>query len=307
MEGQIGLEKTPNEYVNKLVEVFREVARVLRPDGTLWLNLGDSYSSRSGAGPSLPGHNAKVRATQQGVQGGACSPPPGLKPKDLIGIPWRVAFALQADGWYLRSDIVWAKTSCMPESVRDRPTKEPGGGRNKRSWWHINPRPYKGAHFAVWPPELVEPMIRAGTSEKGCCPTCGAQWERLLRKEKVEPNATDTGNRKGLHSPTYSRHKQSIPGGQTLVSTKVVEERWVQTCGCPEHEPVHAVVLDLFSGSATTGMVALLEGRDYIGFDLNVSYLPMAIARIQGEPPPDEGLESRPTGGVFDLFGPEGD
>lgn len=221
VSGQHGLEKTPEEYVAKMVEVFREVRRVLRDDGTLWLNLGDSYG-----GERKTGRNDSVR---QGVKTGGnfeagpishvCS---GLKPKDLVGIPWRVAFALQADGWYLRQDIIWSKPNPMPESVTDRCTKSheyiflmsksakywydadavkeaatsiphaPGnrkapesgmggaanigdvtkvwgadGQRNRRSVWHISTRPYKGAHFATFPPALIEPCIKAGCPEGG--------------------------------------------------------------------------------------------------------------------------------------------
>src|SRR5690606_20470253 len=119
VEGQIGLEPTPEEYIEKMVEVFREVRRVLRDDGTLWLNLGDSYATKPCGGI---GSNAKVTATKKAIQKSA-GIPQGLKPKDLVGIPWRVAFALQADGWYLRSDIIWHKPNAMPESVKDRPTK----------------------------------------------------------------------------------------------------------------------------------------------------------------------------------------
>jgi len=122
-EGQIGLESTPEAYVAKMVEVFAEVRRVLRPDGTLWLNLGDSYANNKGS--DLPGTNALVGSTKKGVQRAVKRVPAvwGLKPKDLVGIPWRVAFALQSDGWYLRQDIIWHKPSPMPESVRDRCTK----------------------------------------------------------------------------------------------------------------------------------------------------------------------------------------
>jgi site-specific DNA-methyltransferase (adenine-specific) len=228
-EGQIGLEETPQEYVAKLVEAFRGVRRVLRDDGTLWLNLGDSYASVGGGhGGRLDNQRGvggkRVHASGAGDQG-ARRTPPGLKPKDMIGIPWRVAFALQDDGWWLRSDIIWAKGNAMPESVKDRPTKsheyvfllakspeyfydheairephtmtpqrrlspieerssfgqrqahtEAGSrtraevaidghpnGRNKRTVWHINPKPYKGAHFAVFPSELPELCIKAGS------------------------------------------------------------------------------------------------------------------------------------------------
>lgn len=223
-DGQIGLEPTPDEFVAELVSVFREVRRVLRDDGTLWLNLGDSYASDfKGTG----GLNSK-----QPTNAGSLYAPRkfnhGAKPKDLLGIPWRVAFALQADGWYLRSDIIWSKPNPMPESVTDRPTKAHeyvfllskspryfydadairekladanaqrttahydtadrygagnggnGGldslaarmrsgehsGANKRSVWTVATQPYPGAHFATFPPKLIEPCILAGSPEK---------------------------------------------------------------------------------------------------------------------------------------------
>ena len=245
VEGQLGLESTPDEYVAKMVEVFREVRRVLRDDGKVWLNLGDSYAAGK-AGRTDHGTNDPTVGLV-GNSKGAVSPgkvvprkaPPGFKPKDLIGIPWRVAFALQADGWYLRQDIIWAKPNPMPESVRDRCTKaheyifllskkrkyyydhdairepfasdysrdaikknrgaggqRPAGnnfskqarhkdglktpatradraallnpmGRNRRSVWTVAPKPFKGAHFAVFPPDLIEPCILAGCPEGG--------------------------------------------------------------------------------------------------------------------------------------------
>jgi DNA modification methylase len=389
VEGQLGSEETLEEYVARLVKVFREVARVLRPDGTLWLNLGDSYvSSPTGnMGTKSKLHEAYTSETytstieNQYTKRSRPPTPSNLKPKDLVGIPWRVALALQADGWYLRSDIVWAKSACMPESIRDRPTRaheyvflfahpdsggryfydadairegshthtrkgtkgghkltqmggykglaggtlkrdpdEPYGfardittvGRNKRSWWNINPKPYKGAHFAVWPPKLVEPMIKAGTSEKGCCPTCGSQWERVV--EKVIP--TDPGRSEDaqhVQAADQLSARAASTGARRLGQayqdqldknpSKTIG--WRPTCECPEHKPVRAVVLDPFSGSATTGMVALGIRRDYIGIDLNEDDLPMAQARILDEPAPEKG-ESTPTEGVFALFGEEG-
>jgi len=218
VDGQIGLEETPNQYVAKLVEVFREVRRVLRDDGTLWLNLGDSYAgncSRTSTGRAGMGNEREGIFTRSGE---------GLKPKDLIGIPWRVAFALQADGWYLRQDIIWHKPNPMPESVTDRCTKSHeyifllsksknyyydheavkenarehvgnvlenrdsgtgiarglngqadrqgnfapvGNGRNKRSVWTVTTKPYSGAHFATFPPDLIEPCVLAGSPENG--------------------------------------------------------------------------------------------------------------------------------------------
>lgn len=191
--GQLGLEQTPDEYVQNMVEVFRCVKDVLADDGTLWLNIGDSYAG-SGKGRNADGTHQEggKQGTSRGTVEGRLikTHAPDCKPKDLIGIPWRVALALQADGWYLRQDIIWSKPNPMPESVRDRCTKAheyiflmskspryyydheaskedavTGGGlkRNRRSVWTVATKPYKGAHFAVFPPALIEPCILAGS------------------------------------------------------------------------------------------------------------------------------------------------
>ena len=269
--GQIGLEQTPEEYVAKMVEVFRCVRDVLADDGTLWLNIGDSYA-RTGGTDCKVSETAQVGSTRNTLeqmgdrtQSAAAI---GLKPKDLIGIPWMLAFALRADGWYLRQDIIWAKPNPMPESVRDRCTKaheymfllskseryffdseamqesasgrEPGNRshkhsdrvarevaegnhrertklglasmgpretRNRRSVWTVATRPYKGAHFATFPPALIEPCILAG----------------------------------------------SRPGD---------------------------IVLDPFIGSGTTAAVAIQHGRQYLGCELNPEYKPLQDERI---------------------------
>lgn len=181
---QIGAEEKLEDYIQDLVNVFREVRRSLRNDGTFWLNIGDAYTSggRTWRAPDKknPGRAMNYRPNT----------PDGLKPKDLIGLPWRIAFSLQADGWFLRSDIVWNKPNCQPESVKDRPTRsheyvflfskseqyyfdqdsimEPAisesGLRNRRSVWNINTEGYKGAHFAVFPPKLVEYCVLAGSA-----------------------------------------------------------------------------------------------------------------------------------------------
>lgn len=184
IDGQIGAENIVNTYIDDLVKVFREVRRTLKDDGTLWLNIGDSYTSG----------NRKWRDSDKKNPAREMSyrppTPEGLKPKDLIGVPWKVAFALQADGWYLRSDIIWNKPNCQPESVKDRPTRsheyiflltksekyyydyqairEPANNavlKNKRSVWNINTNGFKGAHFAVFPPELVKQCMLAGSSK----------------------------------------------------------------------------------------------------------------------------------------------
>lgn len=249
---EIGQEETVEGYVEKMVEVFREVRRVLRPDGTLWLNLGDSYMAQKGVSPPPQSIGGQRDMPKDFVPGNR-KEQKGLKHKDLIGIPWRVAFALQADGWWLRQDIVWAKPNPMPESVRDRCTrsheyifmltkkphyyydheaiKEPtttaphapgnktrtqpkekgdrdpslSGERvwgsdmkNKRSVWTVNTKGYKGAHFAVYPKNLIEPCIMAGTSEGGCCSECGMPYERHTVNpiENLEP--VDSIERKGV-------------------------------------------------------------------------------------------------------------
>ena len=259
VDNQIGLEETPDEYIDRLVTVFREVKRVLRDDGTLWLNIGDSYCGTGDKGnykdPKNPeGRNGQAVAKNKRID--------GIKSKDMIGIPWMLAFALRDDGWYLRQDIIWHKPNPMPESVRDRCTKSheyiflfskkpkyyfdsdairenakpdnsvrdrdhtklnntPGrtrmGGlktnhytkRNKRDVWKVATRPYKEAHFATFPEQLIEPCILAGSRPNG-------------------------------------------------------------------------IVLDPFFGSGTTGVVAEKFGRRYIGIELNEEYVELAKKRLNG-------------------------
>lgn len=184
IDGQIGLEESVEAYIAALVEIFEEVRRTLRPDGTLWLNIGDSYTS-GGRTWRAPDKKNPVRAMDSRP-----ATPIGLKPKDLIGVPWRLAFALQAAGWYLRADVVWNKPNCQPESVKDRPTRsheyvfllsksehysyDPDahrgpGGRNLRTVWDINTVAYREAHFATFPPALVEPCISLGSKPGELC------------------------------------------------------------------------------------------------------------------------------------------
>ncbi|MGR5531720.1 DNA-methyltransferase [Vibrio alfacsensis] len=185
MDGQIGAEETIHEFIKDLVEIFREVRRTLKDDGLLWLNIGDSFTS---GGRSWRDKDKKNPARGMSYR---APTPEGLKPKDLIGLPWRLALALQDDGWYLRSDNIWYKPNCQPESVKDRPTrsheyvfllsksekyyydhesvKEPTSDgrsmRNRRTVWEVKTKPFKGAHFAVYPPELVEICVKAGSRE----------------------------------------------------------------------------------------------------------------------------------------------
>jgi site-specific DNA-methyltransferase (adenine-specific) len=182
IDGQIGLEGTLPQFINHLVAIFNEIKRVLRDDGTLWVNIGDGYTSGN------RGYRATDKKNPARAMAVRPDTPEGMKPKDLQGIPWRLAFALQDDGWYLRSDIVWHKPNAMPESVKDRPTraheylfmltkseryfydyeavKEPGLNgklRNRRSVWDVNTQPFAEAHFATFPQKLIEPCILAST------------------------------------------------------------------------------------------------------------------------------------------------
>jgi len=166
----------------------------------------------------------------------------------------------------------------------------------------VNPRPFKSAHFAVFPPTLVKPMIQASTSKKGVCEACGTPWLRHTTRSKITSDLAISSRRKDLHGPTYRRHSQSIPGGQSLVSTEVVSSDWEPGCECGA-SIARASILDPFSGSGTTGMVALQEGRNYIGIDLNPDYLPLAKTRILGKHArvsPKQDSES--LGGILDLL-----
>jgi DNA modification methylase len=332
VDGQIGQEPTPDAYAETLVGVFREVRRVLRDDGTVWLNLGDSYA----ANRSYQVSDGKHQSHDYGGSN-AMKVPGGLKPKDLVGIPWRVALALQADGWYLRSDIIWAKGNPMPESVKDRPTcshehvfllskskryfydneaiKEPlacpdaadgtrvfGGkqgprnakhgertsgrtysetpsGRNKRDVWQINTRPFPGAHFAVYPPDLVEPCILAGTSERGECRQCGAPVQRTSERVPVEPISH---NGSDFHRGKTAVHHEGRASRKPR--TQLTPNGWDRACEC-DGEIGPQVVLDPFSGAGTTGLVAMARGRDYVGIELNEEYATMAAERIRDNAP----------------------
>lgn len=325
-QGHLGLEPTPELFVKHLTDIFREVRRTLHPSGVCWVNIGDSY-----------------------------------KNKNLIGIPWMTAFALRADGWYLRSDIIWAKglSFCpsyvgriMPESVKDRPNKsheymflltksdkyfydhvtvaEKGSGRipgnkkfqknsnedslkvrnglgkqdgllsaqqqpqmtrNIRTVWTIPVKPFKGAHFATAPMALVEPCIKAGSSEHGVCGECGNPWMRVITKSKPSADAyklvggDKDGNYTGQATKPYtgslaqnaSDTKRNILNSMKVVSTT----SWKASCDC-NASIVPATVLDPFFGAGTTGLAAQQLGRAYVGCELNPDYAKMAQERIDG-------------------------
>ena len=325
-EKQLGMEDTPEEFVDNLVKVFREVKRVLRDDGTVWLNLGDSYSS-----------GGRTTTTNQSLRGdkdyGVTRPKPskGIKPKDLIGIPWRVALALQQDGWYLRQDIIWHKPNPMPESVKDRCTKaheyifllsknvkyyfdneaikedskyhgkdkrsDKGNIRyegkrtsnkdtkaqqsfvtinpkkNKRSVWTITTKPFKGAHFATFPMDLIEPCVLAGCPEK-ICVGCGKPYERVMQRPKQLE--VDRNKRSGLDDrkvggvlDKYNRENPPIDLGLQ------------KQCDCETNETKAGTVLDPFGGSGTTGIVAVNHNRHAVLCELNQEYIDLAKERIE--------------------------
>lgn len=395
VDGQLGLEDTPEEYVARMVEVFREVRRVMRPDATCWLNLGDSFAGARGGTQGETGQRAR-RTQPPGRERSETREASGLKPGDLVGIPWRVAFALQADGWWLRQDNVWHKPNPMPESLngwrwekcrvkvgaragnkqttnvgshtaqsggvetaewspcpgcdkcapndglvlrkgswrttsaheyvfqlakapqyfcdaeavrepvsqtdgakawrrifdpaKDRKqialgrtpgkrNKQDGAGRNPRSVWSITTRPYSGAHFATFPPELPERCIRAATPEK-VCGDCGAPWAPV-----VEISGGTTGRSwhegddrlaRGQRSGTRENRRLAADGFETDYQRKVLAHR--PTC---DHgaEPARAVVLDPFGGAGTTKLQAEAMGRRAVSLDLSLAYSRMAALR----------------------------
>ena len=271
---EIGLDPTSDEYVAKLVAVFREVRRVLRDDGTLWLNLGDSYASSGQSGKQSPssrlgvGCDGSVRRAG-GTPGpnpkmidqvfGRAPTPPGLKPKDLIGIPWRVAFALQADGWWLRQDIIWHKPNPMPESVRDRCTK------SHEYLFLLS----KADRYYFDADAIAEPSIKGSAGSRfDAGKTALHGLGRSSEKDRIE---RDSRNRRSVWTIATRPYK----GAHFATFTPALVEPCV-LAGCP----VGGTVLDPFSGSGTTAAVATSLGRRAIGIELNAEYLPLAHERI---------------------------
>lgn len=301
--GQIGLEPTPDDFISAMLEVGEQLWRVLRDDGTLFLNLGDSY-----AGHNLPGwrpgneEKNQVVSNKNGVgYFGGC------KPKDLIGIPWRVALALQAAGWYLRDAIVWHKPSPMPSSQSDRCTssyefifqltkkaryyfdmeaiKELGitteyqddiKWPSPRNVWRIpGDGGFSGEHYATFPLELPTRCIKAGTSEKGCCADCGAPYIRITEREQLKRERPNDFLKRNGASGTGSFINQTVEG----VEVRTVG--WEASCKC-EAGIVPCRVIEPFCGVATTLLAASQLGRDSVGIELNPDYVAMARRRIEG-------------------------
>jgi DNA modification methylase len=267
-DGQIGLEKSPEEYVAKMVAVFAEVRRVLRDDGTLWLNVGDSYAGgctigRNDAGKDIGGRGGnKIGSGNPGPQGSRCNAD-SLKPKDLCGIPWRLAFALQSDGWYLRQDIIWHKPNPMPESVRDRCTKAHEYvflmSKSSRYYWDSD----SVRENMDKPPDI---RLRSSTFNK-----VGSVGGHHNGAEVIE---TIGRNRRSVWTVATQPCKEA--------HFAVMPQKLVEPCilaGCPEG----GTVLDPFFGAGTVGLVAEKLGRKFIGLELNPEYVAIAERRINQE------------------------
>jgi DNA modification methylase len=294
VEGQLGLEKTPDEYVSRMVEVFREVRRVLRDDGTLWLNLGDSYCTvpygTKGANTYDPkfGNEARHRNGEQVNR----RPISGLKHKDLVGIPWRVAFALQADGWYLRQDIIWHKPNPIPESVRDRCTK----AHEYIFLLSKSERYYYDAEAISEPcsPNTHARMSQDVMHQEGSHRAAGggktngpmrAVVKGSTRKLAIAGSGVKTNDsfEAACSLPVTSRNRRSVwtvtTKGYSGAHFATFPPKLIEPCilaGCPEG----GTVLDPFMGSGTTGEVSLRLGRRCVGIELNPDYLELCKQRI---------------------------
>ena len=271
--GSLGLEPTPELYVQHLVEVFREVKRVLRSDGTLWLNMGDSYARQSGPDSSTHPNTGQARVVEgNGLDTNSNNPPLGLKSKDLIGIPWRVAFALQADDWYLRSDIIWSKPNPMPESVTDRPTK----AHEYVFLLSKSPKYY-------FDQDAVREPQSENTHSKGPEPrTTSCFTEKSIRVDGREAHKdwnyltreTWLPNGRNIRS-VWTIPTQPFKGAHFATFPERLVEPMVKA-GCP----ANGIVLDPFIGSGTVGLVALKLNRNFIGIELNPDYVKMAQKRV---------------------------
>lgn len=284
-EGEIGSEQEVNEYVNALVDVFREVRRCLRPDGTLWLNLGDSYMAQKNVAP--PPQTIGGQRDMPTIIPGNRREQKGLKQKDLIGIPWRVAFALQADGWWLRQDIIWSKPNPMPESVEDRCTKshEYIFLLSKKSHYYYD-------HEAIKEP-LAEASFGRAERKKKLIERTGLGTLGKQIEDGVDPKHGYAGlamarNGKTGYSDDGLKNKRSV----WTVNTKgykgahfaVYPKNLILPCilaGCPEG----GTVMDPFTGSGTTAVVALENNRNFVGTELNPEYIQLAENRIKEEIP----------------------
>lgn len=304
-EGQIGLEDTPDEYIERLVVLFREVRRVLKKDGTVWVNLGDSYNS-SPPGNKSPSGFSQTRPSRISGNGDQETVKTGrrlisgIKQKDLIGIPWMFAFAMRADGWYLRQDIIWAKPNPMPESVTDRCVKS-----HEYIFLFSKSQKYYFDYQAIQEEAVTQVDPRIGSREEynGKRDGKGGNGQRAFVSLKTRPKfgGNKYGDSDDSHFSTYSgkewepqvsgdvvvRNKRSV----WTVNVKPTKEAHFATypqelitpcilAGC---KATHGIVLDPFMGSGTTGIVARKLGRNFVGIELNPEYRNMAERRIFNE------------------------
>jgi DNA modification methylase len=312
VDGQLGLEKTPEEYVDKLVAIFTEVKRVLKNDGTLWLNLGDSYAG-SGRGNTSNNDASWLKKTKNIPAASKMVKPSStsvLKPKDLVGIPWMVALALRNSGWYLRQDIIWSKPNPIPESVKDRCTKS-----HEYIFLLSKSKKYYYDHESIKTPvkdATVRRMIQDIENQKGSDRVPGktnGAMKAVLPKRNPRPSDNRKGNQGtggipvGLNGSSFNNHKNFLKENVELlhgskankksvwtITTKGYKEAHFATypeklivdcikAGCPEN----GIVLDPFMGSGTTAVVSRKLNRNYIGFELNPEYIEIAEKRINKE------------------------
>ena len=279
MSGQLGQESTPEEYTAKLVEVFREVRRILCRDGTLWLVIGDCYATGGGAVGRCPGGGEQgARFLRQGHINTQVNrmPIPGLKPKDLVGIPWRVAFALQADGWWLRSDIIWSKPNPNPESVRDRPSKS-----------HEYIFLFSKMARYYYDAEAISEAAQYGKQHAAKATSWGTN--------RKHPNKTNVANYSFVgenHTCHRAADGRYIRNSRSVWNIATRPTKLKHSATYPEELPRRCIlagskegdtVLDPFLGTGTTLAVAKSLGRDGIGIELNLEYVEMAEKRILGK------------------------
>jgi DNA modification methylase len=292
--GQIGLEGSLQEFLGKLVAVFEEVRRVLRPDGTCWVNMGDCYVTQA-PGNDRPDHSGNDRTGTRGLQGASrraqriMKPkrPPGLKMKDLVGQPWRLAFALQDAGWYLRRDIIWSKTNPMPETVHDRPatSHEYLFLLSKSKRYHYDAKavmePCTGRTNARG--HGVNAKIRGGLTSWQNGPGSHDTVAHNKARGRVRQNASFSASIAGPVDKRNRRSVWTIPcqpfKGAHFATFPPALVRPCILAGCP----AGGLVLDPFTGSGTTGVVAMQEGRRFVGIELNPDYAEMARQRIAAE------------------------
>lgn len=264
MDGQLGLERTPDEYVAAMVAVFAEVREVLKPEGTLWLNLGDSYNAYNGG--AGPGSKLSKTQTEQRpkLESGFGLRSKDMKPKDLVGIPWRVALALQADGWYLRSDIIWSKPNPMPESITDRPTKS----HEYVFLLSASQRYFYDAEAIREPAEWARWGDQTNPKHEGS--ESAASWIGPKTKRKLQGENDHRNARSVWEIPT-----RPYPEAHFAVFPEELPRRCI-AAGCPEG----GWVLDPFMGSGTTALAARGLGRKAVGIELNPGYAELCARRL---------------------------